>query len=63
MSDIAKVTVEVAGVAGTIVAEPKQFRTGSRGFHGHGKVKAPNGRRYQIIINIVEIGSKKKNAA
>lgn len=63
MSDIAKVIVEVAGRVGAIAAEPKQFRTGSRGFYGHGKIKAINGCRYQVTVSIVEIGSKKKNAA
>ena len=62
MSDIAKVTVDVAGGTGTIIAEPKEFKTGSRGFHGQAKIKAPDGRRYQAIVNIVEIGSKSKNA-
>lgn len=63
MSDIAKVMVEVPGGARAIAAEPKQFRTGSSGFYGHGKIKANNGRRYQVTISIVEIGSKNKNAA
>ncbi len=63
MADIAKVTVDVAGGTGTIVAEPKQFRTGSRGFYGQGKTKAPDGRRYQITVIFVEIGTKNKKAA
>jgi hypothetical protein len=62
MSEIAKVTIEVAGGIGTIVAEPKQFKTGSRGFYGQGKVQATDGRRFQVSINIVEIGSKGKAA-
>jgi len=62
MPEFAKATVEVAGGVGTIVAEPKQFKTGSRGFYGQGKVQASDGRRYQISINIVEIGSKGKAA-
>lgn len=62
MSEIAKVIVEVAGGAGTVVAERKQFKTGSRGFYGQGKIKATDGRRFQISVNIVEIGSKGKGA-
>jgi len=61
MSEFAKVTVEVAGGIGTIVAAPKQFKTMSRGFYGQGKVQAADGRRFQISTTIVEIGSKKKN--
>jgi len=62
MAEYAKVTVEVGEGVGTIVAEPKQFSTGSRGFYGHGKVQATDGRRFQVSINIVEIGSKGKSA-
>ena len=60
--DIARVAVEVAGGVGAIIAEPIQFKTGSSGFYGQGKVKATDGKRYQVTINIVEIGSKNKNA-
>ncbi len=62
MAEFAKVTVEVAGGIGTIVAEPKQFKTGSRGFYGQGKVQATDGRRFQVSVNIVEIGSKGKTS-
>jgi len=62
MSESATVTIEVGGGVGTIVADPKQFKTGSRGFYGQGKVQATDGRRFQVSINIVEIGSKGKNA-
>lgn len=60
MAESAKVTIEVAGTIETIFAAPKQFRTGSSGFYGQGKVKAADGRRFQVTINIVEIGSKDK---
>jgi hypothetical protein len=63
MTEVAKITIEVAGGAETIVAEPKQFKTGSRGFYGQGKVQASDGRRYQVSVNIVEIGSKSKGTA
>jgi hypothetical protein len=62
MGEFAKVTVEVAGATGTIVADAKQFKTGSRGFYGQGKVQAPDGRRFQVSVNVVEIGSKGKAA-
>ncbi len=63
MPEVAKITIEVPGGAETIVAEPKQFKTGSRGFYGQGKVQASDGRRYQVSVNIVEIGSKGKGTA
>ncbi len=58
MPEVAKVTIEVAGVTDTITAEPKQFKTGSQGFYGSGKIKGEDGRRFQVTINIVQIGSK-----
>jgi hypothetical protein len=38
---------------------PKEFKTGSRGFYGNGKVEV-DGKRYQVQIQLVEIGSKKE---
>ncbi len=63
MAETAKVTIEVAGATETIIAEVKQFKTGSRGYYGQGKVQAADGRRFQVSINIVEIGSKGKSAS
>ncbi len=63
MAETAKVTIEVGGATETIIAESKQFRTGSRGFYGQGKVQATDSRRFQVTINIVEIGSKGKSAS
>lgn len=63
MAEAAKVTIEVAGVTVTIVAAAKQFKTGSRGFYGQGKVEGTDGRRFQVSVNIVEIGSKGKAAS
>jgi len=45
-------------VVGTLTANEKQFKTGSRGFHGQGKIEI-DGKRYQSQIQLVEIGSKK----
>jgi hypothetical protein len=36
---------------------PKQFKTGSRGFYANGKAEI-DGKRYQVQIQVVEIGSK-----
>jgi len=63
MAEFAKMTIEVAGSSETIVAEPKEFRTGSRGFYGQGKIQGTDGRRFQVNVSIVEIGSKKKVAS
>jgi hypothetical protein len=41
------------------VANPKEFKTGSRGYYVNGKAEF-NGKRYQVQIQVVEIGSKKK---
>ena len=40
-----------------ITVPTKDFKTGSRGFFGSSKAEI-NGKRYQIQIQIVEIGSK-----
>jgi hypothetical protein len=63
MAESAKVIIEVAGATATIMADAKQFKTGSRGFYGQGKVEGTDGRRFQISVNIVEIGSKGKPAS
>lgn len=42
-----------------IVANEKTFATGSRGFHGQGKIEI-DGKRYQVQVQLVEIGSKEK---
>jgi len=36
--------------------EAKNFKTGSRGFYGNGKLSV-NGKRYQVNCLLVEIGS------
>lgn len=43
---------------GELTASPKEFKTGSRGFYGQGKIEI-EGKRYQVQIQLVEIGSKK----
>ncbi len=44
---------------GVIVANEKQFKTGSRGFFGMSKLEL-DGKRYQVQVQLVEIGSKPK---
>jgi len=49
-----------SGESVTVLSVPqKEFKTGSRGFFGSTKAEI-NGKRYQIQIQIVEIGSKSK---
>ena len=42
---------------GSLIANSKVFKTGSRGFFGVGKVEL-DGKRYQCQVQMVEIGSK-----
>jgi hypothetical protein len=42
---------------GSLIATEKVFKTGSRGFFGIGKI-AIGERRYQVQVQLVEIGSK-----
>jgi len=44
-------------IIGMIGLESKDFKTGSRGFHGVGKI-AVNGKKYQGNFMLVEIRSK-----
>ena len=63
MPEFAKITVEAAGGTATLLAEPRTFKTGSRGFYGQGKVQGTDGRRFQVSVNVVEIGSKPSSAS
>jgi hypothetical protein len=42
---------------GVLTAAPKDFKTGSKGFYTNGKLEL-DGKRYQVQIQLVEIGSK-----
>lgn len=42
---------------GLLAAMPKEFKTGSRGFFASGKITI-DGKRYQVQVQLVEIGSK-----
>jgi hypothetical protein len=44
---------------GIMPAAEKVFKTGSRGFFGMGKIQI-NDKRYQVQVQLVEIGSKPK---
>jgi hypothetical protein len=42
-----------------VPVNPKEFKTGSRGFYANTKIEI-DGKRYQLQIQMVEIGSKPK---
>jgi len=44
-------------VVGMLTAAEKLFKTGSKGFFGMGKIQIGE-KRYQVQVQIVEIGSK-----
>ncbi len=46
---------ELAGVLGCGVW---QYKTGSRGFRGNGRLTLADGKRYMLKVELVEIGSK-----
>lgn len=47
---------------GLMTAEEKAFKTGSRGYFGMGKIQIGE-KRYQVQVQLVEIGSKPKSDA
>ena len=46
-------------LVGMLAAVEKVFKTGSKGFYGNGKI-AIGDKRYQVQVQLVEIGSKPK---
>jgi hypothetical protein len=46
-------------MVGMLPATEKVFKTGSKGFYGMGKIQIGE-KRYQVQIQLVEIGSKPK---
>lgn len=46
-------------LVGMLAADPKDFKTGSKGFYGMGKIQIGE-KRYQVQVQMVEIGSKPK---
>lgn len=44
---------------GRLLADPKTFSSGSRGYHGQGKLEI-GGKKYQAQVQLVEIGSKEQ---
>lgn len=54
---VAELKTDTGQSVGTIALPPKQFKTGSRGFFGNTKLEL-DGKRYQVQIQLVEIGSR-----
>lgn len=54
---IAELKTDTGQLVTILTAPPKEFKTGSRGFYASGKTEI-DGKRYQIQIQLVEIGSK-----
>jgi len=61
MNLIVEIKTEEGEPIGLITVEPKNFKTGSRGFHGQAKIDF-QGKRYQTQLQMVEIGSKPDSA-
>jgi hypothetical protein len=59
MSEVNIATIQLLGEKQSFILNKKDFKTGSRGFHGTGKMVA-GGKNYQVNIQCVEIGSKPK---
>jgi len=60
MSETNLVTILLNGEKQEFVLNKKDFKTGSRGYHGQGKMQIGD-KRYQCNILCVEIGSKPKD--
>jgi len=52
-------TIQLCGDKQNFILDKKDFKTGSKGYYGQGKMVA-GGKKYQINIQCVEIGSKPK---
>jgi hypothetical protein len=59
MSEVNMATIQLEGEKQNFILSKKDFKTGSCGYHGQGKMMA-GGKNYQVNILCVEIGSKKK---
>jgi hypothetical protein len=51
--------IEINGVKMNLAMNQKEFKTGSSGYFAQGKFEV-NGKRYQVQVQAVEIGSKEK---
>jgi hypothetical protein len=58
-NDVNTAAIQLCGDKQNFILDKKDFKTGSKGYYGTGKMVAA-GKRYQISIQVVEIGSKPK---
>jgi hypothetical protein len=58
-SKVNMATIQLNGDKQNFILDKKDFKTGSKGFFGMGKMVA-GGKKYQVQIQAVEIGSKLK---
>lgn len=56
---IAELKNDKGEIVSVLTANQKEFKTGSKGFYANSKVEI-EGKRYQVQIQLVEIGSKPK---
>lgn len=56
---IAEIKNDQGQLVTVLTLPPKEFKTGSRGFYANGKTEI-DGKRYQVQVQLVEIGSKNK---
>lgn len=54
------VTVGMDGDPVPMGVKAREFKTGSVGYYVWGKITHSNGKRYQVSMNLVEIGSKNR---
>ena len=57
MNLIVEIKTAEGQTVGILTVEQKNFKTGSRGYHGQAKIDF-DGKRYQTQLQMVEIGSK-----
>lgn len=58
---LAELKTDQGQTVAVLMVKPKDFKSGSRGFYGNGKIDI-GGRRYQTQVQLVEIGSKSAKA-
>jgi hypothetical protein len=61
MAILAELKDESGKTLAIYTANAKTFKTGSRGFYAMGKTEI-DGKRYQVQVQLVEIGSKPKES-
>ena len=59
MNVIVEFKTDSGNPIGAMSAAAKDFKTGSKGFYANGKLVI-EGKRYQVQVQLVEIGSKPK---